>query len=175
MYKGCRVRPPVTPFLPPSSLRPPSLPGPSQAAVSCLGSDKPPQGVVGQTLPPQGLFFHSWFHYHFLFSSLHGDDRQHSTGLGYGPRAVGGDNSQTEAPPGLVPPPPAPSTMETSGCGRYAPPPPVEMRLQISCDPGSAAASPPAHPLQPRARLLRLSGWAPSPSSLALSPEETLS
>ncbi|KAJ1071867.1 hypothetical protein K5549_002159 [Capra hircus] len=47
--------------------------------------------------------------------SLHGDDRQHSTGLGYGPRAVGGDNSQTEAPTGLAPPPPAPSTMETSG------------------------------------------------------------
>lgn len=79
---------------------------------------------------------------------------------------MGGDNSQTEAPTGLAPPPPAPSTMETSGCGRYAPPPRVEMRLQIRCDPGSSAASPPAHPRQPRAGLLRLSGWAASPSSL---------
>lgn len=102
------------------------------------------RGLVGRHSHPLGLFFHSWFHYHFLSSSLHGDDRQHSTGLGYGPRAVGGDNSQTEAATGLAPPPPAPSTMETSGCGRYAPPPRVEMRLQIRC--GRLPPLPPTPP-----------------------------
>ena len=38
---------PLPTYLPPLRARAPSLLGPSQAAVSCLGPDKPPQGVGG--------------------------------------------------------------------------------------------------------------------------------